>query len=390
MNGASSNFGDAIGRVEAIEQFDRQTQLMGDQALQVSEGPSYLATQTGGFYFRNPSDTGLVLERSLEDQRGYYLIGYSPDAKTIDEDRRGRPFHNLEVRLKRRGLSVHSRKGFLGGQERTGAPSPSATLVDAALSPFSGGTLDPRLTGFFAGSWRGTPIIRAFVYLDARALEFQGSQTNDSDAYVELLALVTDQAGEIVARDRQMMRLRTQHDVRAEGGLVYRFDIPVDKPGPYGLRVAVRETATNRVGAVNQFVLVPDLARKELALSGIVLTANAPGTDAGTSSEAVAPAGEMAGTSHPGVRRFAVPADVAYTFQIFNARYSSDGKPSLRADRPPSARRAHGLYRADHRRTDRRDARIAGQRRRLALTGAADGAWRLRPVGDRDRRPCAA
>jgi hypothetical protein len=68
---------------------------------------------------------------------------------------------------------------------------------------------------------------------------------------------------------------------------------------------------------------VPDLRRKRLALSGVVLSASeGPSDDVATGASA----------THPAIRRFRVPAQLAYSFLVFNARYApTTSKPSLRA-----------------------------------------------------------
>ena len=47
---------------------------------------SYLAQRTGGMFERNRNDLGTSIDRIMQDQQGYYLIGYRPDEST----RRGR------------------------------------------------------------------------------------------------------------------------------------------------------------------------------------------------------------------------------------------------------------------------------------------------------------
>jgi VWFA-related protein len=304
---------------DGIHELDRQQQIRSDQFQQLMEGPAYLASQTGGFFFRNPSDLPLVLGRSLDDQRGYYLLGYAIDQKTMDEDRRARTFHELSVRVTRPGVSVRSRRGFLGGEE----PGDPATRLADAASPFGASSLDLRLTGFFAGVEGSQSIVRALVYVDAAGLELtRSTKDKNSATFLELMATLVDERGVVVKRDRQAYRLRASEQT-ASGGLVYRLDVPVKTPGAYGLRVAAREIATNTFGAANQFVVVPDLRRKRLALSGVVLSASeGPSDDVATGASA----------THPAIRRFRVPAQLAYSFLVFNARYApTTSKPSLRA-----------------------------------------------------------
>ena len=42
-------------------------------------GLSYLAARTGGLFMKNRNDLGAALGRIMDDQRGYYLVGYRPD-----------------------------------------------------------------------------------------------------------------------------------------------------------------------------------------------------------------------------------------------------------------------------------------------------------------------
>ena len=48
----------------------------------------------------------------MSDSRSYYLIGYEPAPETFAGDRPR--FHRLEVKVKRPGLKVRSRRGFFG------------------------------------------------------------------------------------------------------------------------------------------------------------------------------------------------------------------------------------------------------------------------------------
>lgn len=56
-----------------------------------------------------------------------------------------------------------------------------------------------------------------------------------------------------------------------EKGFVYSMLLPVKKAGAYQLRVAVRDTQSDRIGAAMQFIEVPNLDKDRLALSGIIL-----------------------------------------------------------------------------------------------------------------------
>jgi len=85
----------------------RRTALHTSQA-----GLSYLAERTGGVTVVNSNDLGAGVARILSGSRGYYLVGYEPERATFGPERPR--FHRLEVKVKRPGLKVRSRKGFFG------------------------------------------------------------------------------------------------------------------------------------------------------------------------------------------------------------------------------------------------------------------------------------
>jgi VWFA-related protein len=72
---------------------------------------SYLAEQTGGIAVTNTNDVDAGVARILSGSRGYYLVGYEPERATFSDRPR---FHDIEVKVKRRGVKVRSRKGFFG------------------------------------------------------------------------------------------------------------------------------------------------------------------------------------------------------------------------------------------------------------------------------------
>jgi VWFA-related protein len=99
--------------------------VMGAQAASLAQRREYdsriretqwdlqvVSGQTGGFAIVNSNDFIGGFQRILADQRGYYLIGYQPDAGTIDET--GNTFRKIKIKVKRKGLSVRTRSGFYG------------------------------------------------------------------------------------------------------------------------------------------------------------------------------------------------------------------------------------------------------------------------------------
>lgn len=80
---------------ETVDQLDREP-VVGQVSAALSkrsqdfsntqEGLNFMAHETGGLFVHNTNDISAALNQVLEDQSGYYLIGYTPDAAL----RRGR------------------------------------------------------------------------------------------------------------------------------------------------------------------------------------------------------------------------------------------------------------------------------------------------------------
>lgn len=74
------------------------------------DGADMIAKQTGGFLVHDQND--FQFDKILEDQSGYYLIGYRPSTETFDKR-----FHKIRARVKKSGYEVRTRSGFFGVSE---------------------------------------------------------------------------------------------------------------------------------------------------------------------------------------------------------------------------------------------------------------------------------
>ncbi len=88
------------------DQLERQLQNRRNDLFESQSGLNYLARQTGGFPIRNTNDLSAGIKRVLEDQKGYYLIGYRPDESTFEDATGRRKFHKITLKLKRPGLNI--------------------------------------------------------------------------------------------------------------------------------------------------------------------------------------------------------------------------------------------------------------------------------------------
>ena len=286
----------------------------------------YLAQQTGGTFTRYTNDLGAAIRSAMDDQKGYYLIGYRPDESVFDPVL-GRPrFHKWDVKVKRPGLKVHHRIGFYGvaDEDRKEAPlTPQARLTKALISPFASGDVHVRLTTLFRGDASKGSYVISLIHIDGRDLTFSEVADGWREAAIDVVAMTFGDNGSIVDKIGRTQTIRVRNDTYQrflQNGLVYNLSVPVKKPGAYQLRVAVRDAATSRLGSAGQFTEVPDLTKDRLSLSSIVISSADPKANATQTTPANPDEEQFEQQIGSAVRRLRQGMLLDYGYIIYNAQ----------------------------------------------------------------------
>ena len=285
---------------------------------------SFLAANTGGLFLNNRNDLGAAVGRVAEDNSGYYLIGFRPDDTTLDAA--GRPrVRRLGVKVKRAGLKVRARSGYAGLSEGATAAKPrtrDAQIAAALVSPFASGDVGVRLTSLYGVEQDGAPYLRSLLYVDTRTLSFRQTPDGKRQAELDMVAVAFGADGRPVEQLSypQTIVADTEADYQRllEQGMSYILNMPLKRGGPYQVRVAVRDAASEKVGAATHYVEAPEVGKKRLAVSGIVLS--------GLAAEAGAAADPRLG---PAVRRLPQGSMLDYRYQIYNAQTDASGRPQV-------------------------------------------------------------
>ena len=285
------------------------------------DGMVLLAQRTGGLFFPNSNDIAGKLREAVDDGDGYYLMGYQPEQDTFEEKANGPKFHNISVRLKRPGLKVRSRTGFYGLTDaRPAPPTPEtrqAQIAKALVSPFTTADLRVRLTTLFSQSDKEGPFIKTLLHFDAHDLTFTEEPDGSRSAVIDIAVVTFNENGDPAETVNKTWNLRFSKEAYEETlkkGLVYSVAVPMKKPGPYQLRVALRDATSKKLGSAMQFVEVPNLDSGRMTLSGIVVSAESPDADS-------------KGT--PAVRIFKSGGAISYAYEILNAPTGGNEKPKL-------------------------------------------------------------
>lgn len=251
---------------------EREINLRGSQ-----EGLTYFAGQTGGRALINSNNLNAGIERALEEQSGYYLLAYQPDADSFDASKRR--FNKLEVKLKRPGLKISYRSGFFNSTGND-AVSPAATvtreagLARALVSPFAASDIAVNVNALYADDPTEGPFIRSFVHIDARSLKFTPDGEGWEKATFDIAAVTFGDNGLPVEKKETKYTIKTKgptYDAMMRNGFVYVLIMPVRQAGTYQYRVAVRDEETGKIGSASQIIEIPDLTKKKLAVSSLAV-----------------------------------------------------------------------------------------------------------------------
>ena len=255
---------------------------------------SAIADVTGGFALVGSNSYGEAFARLVQENSVYYTLGFGSEYPRRD----GR-FVRVDVRVKRPGLQVRSRNGYVAplGRERdvpvvTGNAR-MASVAEALSSPLA---VDDLMMRAVAAPYRGTGRNAAVAVV----LEFDVSRLDLAEkgdmltGGVEIAYLATDAKGKQRPGRRHsatvsIPRNAVEQTFRIGARAVSEFELP---PGRYQLRLAAG--GQTRAGSIVYDLEVPDFGSRPVSLSAVSLTsASAPAV-------MTLPLRDLLGTALPG------------------------------------------------------------------------------------------
>ena len=93
------------------------------------DGLAEVALNTGGRAFLNQSDLTRAVREIVRENGSYYLLGFSPNPPARDGK-----FHDIDVKVKRPGLRVRSRYGYVAAAPAAATSDSTKPALDTAMS----------------------------------------------------------------------------------------------------------------------------------------------------------------------------------------------------------------------------------------------------------------
>jgi len=233
-----------------------------------------LGEATGGFAVINSNKFTEAFERIVRENSTYYMLAFNSTYEKED----GR-YVRVEVKVKRPGLTVHAREGYMAptrrlrqAQEKARAEAATSAVSTALASPLATSGIPMRV---FASTFKGrgrNAAVAVAVELDAASL---GLEERDGvlRGKVNVHYLATDAKRKIFPEHSHSASVEVKSDPpglvplkRIRVRVVSELELP---QGRYQLRVAAGSMLV--AGNVVYDLEVPDLSDGPLAMSGVML-----------------------------------------------------------------------------------------------------------------------
>jgi VWFA-related protein len=263
-----------LGEAESGPSLDPAARLDASSSrLEMRQSLTMIATATGGFALNSSNSFDDAFNRIVQENSTYYVLGFS----STNERRDGRN-RKLDVRVKRLGLTVRSRAGYMAPLRNERPPDPpkpstnvSVPVAEALRSTIAVNGLPVRVFAApFKGSSRDATIVAA-VEVDASQLGLVEKDGTHVGA-LEVSYFSVDMKNKFYPGQTQTARLTLRPDtfdlvMKTGIRMVIETTLP---PGRYQMRIAAGNQQT-KSGSVVYDIDVPDFTKDQLAMSGVAM-----------------------------------------------------------------------------------------------------------------------
>jgi VWFA-related protein len=326
-------------QLENMEPSQRSSQPFRDLDDRNLDALNPIMVKTGGVLIQNNNFfVDGIGEKINNIMNGYYLLSYAPPFGTFEKGSKD-VYHKVKVRVMRKGATVYARDGFLSRTETVAAPRYANPLQEAIFSPFLNKDLKVNMASGFLDDAQAGYVLRSWLHVDARDLTITENPGEGFFVKLETMCLTSDINGGV----NDARKLTYDFKIREENlswirehGIRFSLLLPIKMPGAYYVHAAIRDLNSGKIGSAYQFVQIPNLKRKLLALSNIFVVSQKEDVEwirtgkAGdlnkTMFEPVLKRGER---YSPALRQYASGKNLNFMAVAYNSKHNKEKPPML-------------------------------------------------------------
>lgn len=283
-----------------------------------------LARDTGGRALRNQNYFEEWVGKILDETSNYYLLAWRPNEeesihyKTIAVRVIGHPEYNVRVP-----------RGFLSKKP---VPDKTPAIEDARSEPRRElqealTSLRPRreillsLSTVFMDTPEHGPVLTSSVQVANDSLFYEATKDKPGAA-VDVIGVVVNDRGKPVGNFQTRLNINTiggDGENKERSATIYNSRLPL-QAGLYQVRAAARDLNSGQVGSAQQWIEIPDLKSRRLALSSLLLDVQNVATNVNNSGT---PQVQFS-VDH----RFAANSSLKFLAFIYNALRAQNGNES--------------------------------------------------------------
>jgi VWFA-related protein len=238
-----------------------------------------IASNTDGRAIVNRNDLAVGMKQIIRDSSGYYLLGYNSTQAPTDGK-----FHEIKVRVNRRGTDVRARKGYWAftAEEAVRASAPPKPEAPAAITAALNSIAEPergRPARFWIGTARGDngqtrvtfswePIAPPPGSMEQSVLASRIALTANASSGRELfkgrVPETPGAASSSAPAATPAAPTAASAAAPAGGGGSVQFDAP---PGALQLKIVVEGARGQVIDAVSRDLTLPDFTRVQVAFA---------------------------------------------------------------------------------------------------------------------------
>jgi VWFA-related protein len=245
-----------------------------------------LARATGGRSVVDSNDASAILRSVVDESSDYYVLGYAPR----DVQERGR-FRNLKVSVSRPGVDLRAPRGYYERKpwEEQSREERAAAIYRALLSEAPADLSLKASVSFFAAPDGRTAMVFSTGVRPGDLSAKRGKKPEPrATVLVRVRSRVFESMPVILEQELRPDVQRDFLETAADDPTLYlayngRIDLP---PGPYSLKILLRDDRSGRMGTYESSIEAPDFAGSSIPSSLLVTRQARPRDESGEEDEA--------------------------------------------------------------------------------------------------------